>query len=81
MEGGGLEGEGGGEEGERAQFCFSCSSQGWDEDLILLLLRELSLMDTNNFVDKCGAGEREGRENINTYNNNNEKVGTITTSQ
>ena len=35
--------------------------EGWDDDLIQLLLRELSLMDTNNFVDKCGAGEREGR--------------------
>lgn len=35
--------------------------EGWDDDLIQLLLRELSLMDTNNFMDKCGAGEREGR--------------------
>ena len=35
--------------------------EGWDDDSILLFLREPSLMDTNNFVDKCGAGEREGR--------------------
>merc|ERR1719193_315827 len=35
--------------------------EAWDEDQIQLLLRELALMDTNNFADKCGAGEREGR--------------------
>ena len=38
-------------------------AEAWDDASIQLLLRELSLMDTNNFVDKCGAGERdaEGR--------------------
>ena len=35
--------------------------EGWDDASIRLLLAELSLMDSNNFVDKCGAGEREGR--------------------
>eukprot|EP00698_Gefionella_okellyi_P013219 TRINITY_DN360_c0_g1_i1.p1 TRINITY_DN360_c0_g1~~TRINITY_DN360_c0_g1_i1.p1 ORF type:complete len:320 (-),score=77.99 TRINITY_DN360_c0_g1_i1:1199-2158(-) len=34
---------------------------GWDEDSIELFLRELSLMDSNNFAGAAGVGEREGR--------------------
>ena len=35
--------------------------EGWDEEAIELLLRELSVMDSNNFPGNCGVGEREGR--------------------
>jgi O-phospho-L-seryl-tRNASec:L-selenocysteinyl-tRNA synthase len=35
--------------------------EGWDEQTIELLLQELSLMDTNNFLENVGVGEREGR--------------------
>jgi O-phospho-L-seryl-tRNASec:L-selenocysteinyl-tRNA synthase len=35
--------------------------QGWDDATIELLVRDLSLMDSNNFVDNVGLGEREGR--------------------
>ena len=34
---------------------------GWNNQLIINLLNELSMMDTNNFIDNIGAGEREGR--------------------
>ncbi|CAM9264137.1 unnamed protein product, partial [Choristocarpus tenellus] len=34
---------------------------GWDDAEIEYLLTELSLMDSNNFVDNVGVGEREGR--------------------
>jgi len=36
-------------------------SNGWSELWIKHLLQELSLMDSNNFPDNCGVGEREGR--------------------
>ena len=36
-------------------------SQGWDEASIELLLHEAALMDSNNFVDNVGVGEREAR--------------------
>ncbi|CAM9137758.1 unnamed protein product, partial [Ascophyllum nodosum] len=36
-------------------------ARGWDEAQIEYLLAELSLMDSNNFVDNVGVGEREGR--------------------
>lgn len=35
--------------------------EGWDEDTIQLFLSDLALMDSNNFVDNVGLGEREGR--------------------
>jgi O-phospho-L-seryl-tRNASec:L-selenocysteinyl-tRNA synthase len=35
--------------------------KSWNDDRINLLLNELSLMDSNNFIDNCGIGEREGR--------------------
>ncbi len=35
--------------------------EGWSEDDIEMLLRELSDMDSNNFVGSVGLGEREGR--------------------
>lgn len=34
---------------------------GWTDQTIELLLLELSLMDSNNFPDNCGVGERESR--------------------
>jgi len=34
---------------------------GWDDDMIRLFLHEVSLMDSNNFIDNVGLGEREGR--------------------
>lgn len=33
----------------------------WEDESIELLLDHLSLMDSNNFSDSCGLGEREGR--------------------
>lgn len=36
-------------------------SDGWTDQTIELLLQELSLMDSNNFPDNCGVGEREAR--------------------
>lgn len=33
----------------------------WPEERIHLLLDHFSLMDSNNFGDNCGLGEREGR--------------------
>nr|XP_033804156.1 O-phosphoseryl-tRNA(Sec) selenium transferase [Geotrypetes seraphini] len=38
-----------------------CPESGWDESTIELFLRELSIMDSNNFLGNCGVGEREGR--------------------
>ncbi|XP_064383400.1 O-phosphoseryl-tRNA(Sec) selenium transferase-like [Halichondria panicea] len=35
--------------------------EGWDDARIQLLLQELSLMDSNNFPDNVGVGEREAR--------------------
>ena len=35
--------------------------EGWDDDSIQMVLREISAMDSNNFVDNVGVGEREGR--------------------
>jgi O-phospho-L-seryl-tRNASec:L-selenocysteinyl-tRNA synthase len=34
---------------------------GWDDASITELLTELSNMDSNNFVDNVGVGEREAR--------------------
>jgi O-phospho-L-seryl-tRNASec:L-selenocysteinyl-tRNA synthase len=34
---------------------------GWSESRIEFLLKHLSLMDSNNYSDSCGLGEREGR--------------------
>ena len=34
---------------------------GWDDDTIQIVLRDISAMDSNNFVDNVGVGEREGR--------------------
>lgn len=34
---------------------------GWDDITIEYLVNELSRMDSNNFIKKCGVGEREGR--------------------
>ncbi|KNC78737.1 O-phosphoseryl-tRNA(Sec) selenium transferase [Sphaeroforma arctica JP610] len=34
---------------------------GWDDATIKLFLQDLSLMDSNNFNEYSGAGEREGR--------------------
>jgi O-phospho-L-seryl-tRNASec:L-selenocysteinyl-tRNA synthase len=36
-------------------------TEGWDDQMIELFLQEVSLMDSNNFVDNVGLGEREGR--------------------
>ncbi|KAL8583987.1 hypothetical protein ACOMHN_048594 [Nucella lapillus] len=36
-------------------------AEGWDDQTIELLLQELAVMDSNNFPDNCGVGEREGR--------------------
>ncbi|XP_069712326.1 O-phosphoseryl-tRNA(Sec) selenium transferase isoform X2 [Phaenicophaeus curvirostris] len=38
-----------------------CPEDGWDESTIELFLHELAIMDSNNFLDNCGVGEREGR--------------------
>lgn len=35
--------------------------RGWDDAQIEYFLGELALMDSNNFVDNVGVGEREGR--------------------
>ncbi|EKX34049.1 hypothetical protein GUITHDRAFT_147508 [Guillardia theta CCMP2712] len=34
---------------------------GWDDQQIVFFLQNLSAMDSNNFVDNIGVGEREGR--------------------
>lgn len=36
-------------------------AHGWDDLQVQLLLMSLSAMDSNNFPDRAGAGEREGR--------------------
>lgn len=33
----------------------------WTDQTIELLLQELAVMDSNNFPDNCGVGEREAR--------------------
>ena len=35
--------------------------EGWDDDTIQIVLHDISAMDSNNFVDNVGVGEREGR--------------------
>ncbi|GIL49520.1 hypothetical protein Vafri_5850 [Volvox africanus] len=35
--------------------------RGWDETTIEMLIRDCSAMDSNNFLDNIGVGEREGR--------------------
>ena len=35
--------------------------EGWDDESIKLFVKELSLMDSNNFMKNAGVGEREGR--------------------
>lgn len=35
--------------------------EGWDDQTIELFLGELAIMDSNNFPDNCGVGEREAR--------------------
>ncbi|CAK8692903.1 unnamed protein product [Clavelina lepadiformis] len=35
--------------------------EGWNECLVETFLSELSQLDSNNLIGKCGAGEREGR--------------------
>ncbi|KAF5830836.1 selenocysteine synthase [Dunaliella salina] len=35
--------------------------QGWDEPTIEAFVQDCALMDSNNFLDNVGAGEREGR--------------------
>ena len=35
--------------------------RGWDDATIELFLSEAALMDSNNFVDNVGLGEREAR--------------------
>ncbi|KXZ53262.1 hypothetical protein GPECTOR_7g1156 [Gonium pectorale] len=35
--------------------------QGWDEATIDMFIRDASAMDSNNFLDNVGVGEREGR--------------------
>ena len=34
---------------------------GWTSDAIEVLIREISLWDSNNFAEKAALGEREGR--------------------
>ena len=34
---------------------------GWDDATIEMLLQDVSFMDSNNFLDNAGVGEREGR--------------------
>lgn len=34
---------------------------GWDNATIEYFVNELALMDSNNFLNRCGVGEREGR--------------------
>lgn len=36
-------------------------TRGWDDAQIEYLLTEISLMDSNNFSENVGVGEREGR--------------------
>ena len=41
--------------------CRKLPDSGWDDDMIRMFLRDISLMDSNNFMDNVGLGEREGR--------------------
>lgn len=34
---------------------------GWDNATIEYFVNELALMDSNNFLNRCGVGEREAR--------------------
>ena len=36
-------------------------TKGWDDAAIEFLLGDLAMMDSNNFLDNVGVGEREGR--------------------
>lgn len=36
-------------------------ARGWDDAQIEYLLTEIALMDSNNFSENVGVGEREGR--------------------
>ncbi|XP_002410195.3 O-phosphoseryl-tRNA(Sec) selenium transferase [Ixodes scapularis] len=38
-----------------------CPDDGWDDSTIEILLQNLSLMDSNNFLGNSGVGEREAR--------------------
>eukprot|EP00053_Salpingoeca_punica_P000056 m.27107 g.27107 ORF g.27107 m.27107 type:complete len:516 (+) comp10035_c0_seq1:1396-2943(+) len=38
-----------------------CPLDGWDERTIEMLLHELSMLDSNNFLGNVGVGEREAR--------------------
>ncbi|CAN7999840.1 unnamed protein product [Ixodes hexagonus] len=38
-----------------------CPDEGWDDSTIEILLHNLSLMDSNNFLGNSGVGEREAR--------------------
>ncbi|EEC15032.1 O-phosphoseryl-tRNA(Sec) selenium transferase, putative [Ixodes scapularis] len=38
-----------------------CPEEGWDDSTIEILLQNLSLMDSNNFLGNAGVGEREAR--------------------
>ncbi|KAM8939528.1 O-phosphoseryl-tRNA(Sec) selenium transferase [Pelodytes ibericus] len=38
-----------------------CPPDGWGEHTVEHFLRDLSMMDSNNFLGNCGIGEREGR--------------------
>eukprot|EP00193_Tetraselmis_chui_P015711 CAMPEP_0177785656 /NCGR_PEP_ID=MMETSP0491_2-20121128/20469_1 /TAXON_ID=63592 /ORGANISM="Tetraselmis chuii, Strain PLY429" /LENGTH=79 /DNA_ID=CAMNT_0019306741 /DNA_START=30 /DNA_END=266 /DNA_ORIENTATION=- len=35
--------------------------EGWDEATVELFLNDVALMDSNNFKDNVGVGEREAR--------------------
>lgn len=35
--------------------------EGWDDESITMFIKDLALMDTNNFLHNAGVGEREGR--------------------
>ena len=39
----------------------SIPAKGWEEGLVEDIIRDLSRMDSNNFLDNVGVGEREGR--------------------
>ena len=43
------------------QFQRKLPTTGWSEREVERLLQHFSDMDSNNFPDNCGAGEREGR--------------------
>ena len=36
-------------------------AQGWDEASIEAFIDEVAMMDSNNFLDNAGVGEREAR--------------------